>query len=563
MTGRFRALALPSLAVAAFVLLCILPCARTDAGVVLTDVTAETGITFEHTDGSGGELYVIEPMTGGLALLDYDGDGDKDIYFVNGAPLKGTKVDTPPTNALYRNDGNFRFTDVTAPSGTGDTGFALGVTAGDYDNDGDPDIYINNYGTNVLYRNNGDGTFSDVTVRAGVANGYKVGAGTCFLDMDKDGDLDLYVISYIDFSYDKHAFTTEAGYKIYLGPPYFKPIEDNLYRNNGNGTFTDVSDEAGISGHLGTGMGMICADYDNDGDTDIFVANDISAGNFLFKNDGTGKFEEIGLLAGVAYDGQGVELGSMGVDCADYDNDGWLDFYQTSYNEQMAVLYRNMNGVMFEDVTIVTGAGAGTFVPVTWGIGSVDFDNDGDRDIFVACGHLQDMVEHYDNTETYFQENVLLMNTGGGKFTNISADSGDGMKVKFSSRGAAFNDLDNDGDVDAVILNSRCGPTILRNDSNNSNHWLEIVLCGVRTNRNGVGARVKVVAGDLTQIDEVHSGRGYQSHYGMRLHFGLGRRDRVDRVEVSWIGGETEVFEEIDADKIITLTEGASHKKGK
>jgi hypothetical protein len=526
-------------------------------------VTGKTGITFTHHDGSGGELYVIEPMTGGLALLDYDGDGDEDIYFINGAPLKGTKVDTPPKNALYRNDGNFKFTDVTAASGTGDTGFALGVAAADYDNDGDLDIYVNNYGPNVLYRNNGNGTFSDVTARAGVANGHKVGAGTCFLDMDKDGRLDLYVASYVDFSYEKHATTTEAGYRIYLGPPYFKPIEDNLYRNNGDGTFTDVSDQAGISGNLGTGMGVICADYDNDGDTDIFVANDISAGNFRFKNDGTGKFEETALLAGVAYDGQGVELGSMGVDCADYDNDGWLDFYQTSYNEQMAVLYRNMNGMMFEDVTIAAGAGTGTYTPVTWGTALVDFDNDGDRDIFVACGHLQDMIEHYDNTETYFQENVLLMNMGDGKFKNVSADSGDGMKVKLSSRGAAFDDLDNDGDIDAVILNSRREPTVLRNDSDNENHWLEVILRGVKTNRNGVGARVKVVAGDLTQIDEVHSGRGYQSHYGMRLHFGLGKSDHIDRVEVTWIGGETDVFENIAADRIITLTEGASIKKGK
>ncbi|MBL7153499.1 MAG: CRTAC1 family protein [Phycisphaerae bacterium] len=537
---------------------CAFSCPGADGAITLRDVTKETGITFTHTDGGGGELYVMEPMTGGLALFDYDRDGDVDIYFINGAPLKGTTVDTPPKNALYRNDGNFKFTDVTERSGAGDTEYALGVAAADYDNDGDLDIYVNNFGPNVLLRNNGDGTFTDVTARAGLANGHKVGASTSFLDMDKDGDLDLYVTNYVEFSYDKHVTTTENGYRIYLGPPYFGPTRDNLYRNNGDGTFTDVSEESGISGHLGTGMGMVCADYDNDGDTDIFVANDISAGNFLFKNDGTGKFEEIGLMAGAAYDLQGDEQGSMGVDCADYNNDGWLDFYQTSYNKQMAVFYRNINGAMFEDVSMVTGAGTGTYAPVTWGIGSVDFDNDGDRDIFVACGHLQDAIEFYDSTETYFQENVLLMNTGDGKFTDVSKQSGDGMRVKLSSRGAAFDDLDNDGDVDVVILNSRREPTILRNDSESSNHWLQVRLQGVKTNRDGVGARVKVVAGDLTQIDEVHSGRGYQSHYGMRLHFGLGKRNLVDRIEVRWIGGGTDVLENIAADKLVTIVEGAS-----
>ena len=558
MIGRVFALNLGRFVAAVTMLLCTFACGRSDGGIVLRDVTKETGITFTHTDGSGGELYVIEPMTGGLALFDYDGDGDEDIYFLNGAALKGTKYKTAPKNELYRNDGNFKFTDVTDHSGSGDTGFGLGVAVADYDNDGDLDIYVNNYGANVLYRNNGDGTFADVTAQAGVANGHKVGAGACFLDMDKDGDLDLYVANYVEFSYDTHATTTENGYRIYLGPPYFGPTRDNLYRNNGDGTFTDVSDESGISGHLGTGMGVVCGDYDNDGDTDIFVANDISAGNFLFKNDGTGKFEEIGLIAGVAYDAQGDEQGSMGVDCADYDNDGWLDFYVTSYSKQMAVFYRNINGRMFEDVSMVTGAGAGTYATVTWGIGSVDFDNDGDRDIFVACGHLQDTIEFYDSTETNFQENVLLTNTGKGKFTNVSKDSGDGMKVKLSSRGAAFDDLDNDGDVDVVILNSRREPTVLRNDSRNSNHWLEVVLRGVKTNRDGVGARVKVVAGDLVQVDEVHSGRSYQGHYGMRLHFGLGKRDHIDRVEVRWIGGGSDVFENIAVDKLITLTEGAS-----
>jgi hypothetical protein len=302
-------------------------------------------------------------------------------------------------------------------------------------------------------------------------------------------------------------------------------------------------------------MGMVCGDYDNDGDTDIFVAND-GAGNFLFENDGTGKFEEVGLMSGAAYDIHGDGQGSMGVDCGDYDNDGLLDFYVTSYQGQLATLYRNLGDDAFDDVTRVTGAGEGTVANVTWGNGFADFDNDGDRDIFVACGHLLDNVDLFDDRSTYLAANVLLMNRGDGKFVNTSRQSGDGMKVKLSSRGAAFDDLDDDGDLDVVVLNSRREPTILRNDSPSKGHWLQVRLRGVKTNRDGIGARVRVEAGDLTLIDEVHSGRGYQSHYGMRLHFGLGARGKVDRIEVRWIGGAVDVLENIAVDKVLTITEG-------
>jgi hypothetical protein len=379
--------------------------------------------------------------------------------------------------------------------------------------------------------------------------------------MDKDGDLDLFVSHYLEFSYDKHVTTTTMGIPVYANPRFYHPVPNVLYRNNGNGTFTNVSLESGIGRHAGYGMGTVCADFDSDGDTDIFVANDVSE-NFLFKNDGTGKFEEVGVETGFAYDGNGDEQGSMGVDCGDYDNDGWLDFYVTSYQRQLATLYRNIEGDAFEDVTLATGAGAGTLPHVTWGNSFVDFDNDGDRDIFVACGHLQDNVELYDDTTSYYAQNILLANTGDGKFIDVSATSGDGMKVKLSSRGAGFDDLDNDGDVDVVILNSRREPTILRNDSPAKGHLLQVRLKGVKTNRDGVGAHVKVTAGNLVLVDEVHSGRGYQSHYGSRLYFGLGDRTKVDRIEVRWIGGGVDVFENIAADRLITLTEGSS-KKGK
>jgi len=520
----------------------------------LRDVTKATRIAFKHTDGGSGRRHIAETVSAGLALFDYDGDGDVDIYFLNGSPMAGTKVKTPPRNALYRNEGNWKFTDVTDKAGVGDKGYGLGVVVGDYDNDGDPDLYLNNYGPNVMYRNNGDGTFTDVTKEARVGNGRKMGAGACFLDVDKDGDLDLYVSNYLAFSRETHTRFHAAYPKLYASPRHYRPVPDDLYRNNGDGTFTDISTESGIGRHAGRGMGMICADYDNDGDTDIFVANDLSS-NYLFQNDGTGKFKEVGLVSGVAYDFNGLEQGSMGVDCGDYNNDGRFDFYLTTYQKQHAALYRNSGKGVFEDVTFVTGAGAGTQSKVTWGNGFVDFDNDGDRDIFVACGHLQDMVETFDDTTTYHSPNLVLMNTGKEKFVNVSDKCGNGLAVKLASRGAGFDDLDNDGDIDAVILNSRREPTILRNDSKNGNHWLQIRLRGTKTNRDGVGARVKVVAGNLTQIDEVHSGRSYQSHYGTRLYFGLGKRDKIDRIEVRWIGGGLDVLKDIPADRLLTITE--------
>jgi len=532
------------------------------ARIELRDVTEETGISFRHTDGSSGKHFIIEYISAGLALFDYDGDGDIDIYFLNGAPLRGTLAEVTPKNALYRNDGGWKFTDVTDEAGVGDVGHGLGVAVGDYDSDGDLDLYVNNYGPNVLYRNNGNGTFTNVTQAAYVGNGHKVGAGVNFLDMDKDGDLDLFVSNYIKFSYDKHVTRTKMGFPVYPSPRDYRPDPDVLYRNNGDGTFTDVTAAAGIEMYAGPGMGTICADYDNDGDTDIFIGNDVEA-NFLFQNNGEGMFKEVAIMAGVAYDFSGMEHGSMGAECGDYDNDGLLDFHVTSYRQELATLYKNMGNGLFEDVTIETGAGIGTRRHVTWGSGLVDFDNDGDRDLFIACGDLDDNVERFEDIFMYNSPNNLLLNTGDGKFVNVSDKCGDGLAVKLSSRGAGFDDLDNDGDIDVVILNSRREPTILRNDSANNNHWIQIYLKGVKTNRDGIGAHVKVIAGDLVLLDEVHSGRGYQSHYGMRLHFGLGNRDKVDRIEVRWIGGGIDVFENIAVDRLITLTEGGSQTGAK
>jgi len=520
------------------------------------DVTESTGIAFRHQDGSSGQYYIAECMCAGLALFDYDNDQDIDLYFLNGGALRGTDFSVPPRNALYRNDGNWRFTDVTGASGLGDTGHALGVAVGDMDNDGDQDVYITNFGPNVLYRNNGDGSFTDVTAQAGVADGDSFGAGANFLDMDGDGDLDLFSASYVDFSYDNHDARKLMGYPVYAGPRSYRSTPDSLFRNNGDGSFTDVSRSSGIAALPGTGMGTVCCDFDSDGDTDIFVANDLMQ-NFLWQNNGQGLFQEVGLLLGVACNANGEDTGSMGIGCADYNNDGWLDFYVTAYQDQTPSLYQNIEGMMFEDVTNRTGTGANTRHMVHWGNDFVDFDNDGDRDLFVSMGHLQDNIEHWDKRSSWVKPNLIFANQGNASFASVTDSSGPGLGVALSSRGVGFDDLDNDGDVDIVILNSRARPTILRNDSPSQGHWLQIRLQGRGSNRDGVGARVRVKVGNLILVDEVHSGRGYQSHYGMRLYFGLGRNDRIDQVAVHWIGGRTETFACDRVDQRLTLLEGA------
>lgn len=542
----------------ALVLLLVAPlpalaAAPADCPIQLVDVTEPSGIAFRHHHGGSGEGYIVEGVAAGLATFDYDRDGRVDVYFLNGAALKGTLVEHALQNALYRNQGDWTFADTTAAAGVADTGYGLGVTAGDYDQDGFQDLYLNNFGPNVLYRNNGDGTFSDMTAPAGVGNGDKVGAGTCFLDIEGDGDLDLYAANYVDFTYENHVPIVIGQQHYYAGPRHYRPVPDTLFRNNGDGTFTDISGPSGVASVAGTSMGMVCGDFDGDGDTDVFVGND-EAPNFLFQNDGRGHFTELGLVTGVAYDFSGKENSSMGVDCGDVDNDGRLDLFMTDYQSEMPVFYRNLGAGFFEDATSTARITNDLFPHVTWGTGIVDFDNDGDRDLFIACGHL-DRIEAIDDRTARRVPNYLLMNTDAGKFVDVSRRCGNGLAVMESSRGASFDDLDNDGRVDVVVLNSQAPPTILRNESATGQHWLQIQLCGVTSNRDGVGARVRVVAGDLVQIAEVHSGRSYQGHHGTRLHFGLGHRDRVDRIEVRWLGGATETFPGIAADQAALLRE--------
>ncbi|RLS35281.1 MAG: CRTAC1 family protein [Planctomycetota bacterium] len=528
--------------------------------IAFEEVSAAAGIDFVHDDGSSGRRYIVETVSAGVATFDYDSDGRIDIYFPNGTLLPGAEASEPfrtPRAALYRNLGDWRFEDVTVAAGLDGAAYGVGVTVGDVDDDGLPDIYLSTFGAKRLYRNNGDGTFRDDTSAAGVGDGDKLGAGVAMLDIDADGDLDIYAANYVRFSFDNHLSPRLRGVPLYHGPRDYEAWPDSLFRNEGDGRFVDISADSGIATVTGPGMGVVCLDEDDDGDSDIFVLNDVAA-NFLFRNDGRGRFEEVALGAGLAYDMFGQPNGSMGVDCGDVDNDGWLDLWMTSYQGERPVLYRNLAGSGFEDITSQSSAAAGSVPWVKWGAGIIDFDNDGLRDLFLACGHINDTVEQFDDSTAYRNHNILLRNTGG-KFVNLSAEAGLEAVPRRSARGAAFDDLDNDGDIDVVVLNSREAATVLRNldrERRGVNHWLGVRLVGTLGNRDGVGAKVSLTLSDRTLVDEVHSGRGYQGHFGSRLHFGLGQSAAVDRLEVRWIGGQSEEFVVSAVDRVLTLRQG-------
>ncbi len=372
--------------------------------------------------------------------------------------------------------------------------------------------------------------------------------------MDADGDLDLYVANYIQFAPSMNVKRIFNGYPSYPSPRDYLPVPDTLFRNEGDGTFTDVSESAGIRAQAGTGMGMVCIDGDQDGDTDVFVLNDFGE-NFYFENDGTGVFEEAAVLVGLAYNGYGLENASMGVDSGDLDNDGLIDFFMTCYQNEYTVHYRNNGGGNFEDISQQSQAGPPAYAYVNWGANIVDYDNDADKDLFIANGHTEDNIDKYDSSTAYQVPNMVLMNDGTGRFEDVSKKCGDGLKPIRSSRGSAWDDLDNDGDIDGVVLNAREAPTILRNDSKNSNHWIKLRVIGVQSSRDAIGAKVRVTAGGLTQVAEKQSGRGYQSHYGSLIHFGLSNAETIERVEVEWLGGQIDVLENVSADQVLTIVQ--------
>lgn len=515
--------------------------------VKFTDITKEVGIQFREENGESGKKYFIEPLGRGLALFDYDNDDDLDLYLVNGCNLPIAISSPPQTNIFYRNDDG-KFVDITSTASVGDTGYGLGCCAGDYNNDGHADLYVTNYGPNILYKNNGDGTFSDVTDVSGVG-GNQFSSGCAFIDYDADGWLDLYVVNYVQFDINDNPNCSRKGIPTYCTPEVLEGEADRLYKNNGNGTFTDVTEKVGIIAPPGKGLGVVCGDVDNDGDVDIFVANDTTP-NLLYLNNGNGAFTEEALFAGVALSEDGRAFSGMGVNFGDYDNDGFLDIIITNFQDQVNNLYHNTQNGFFNDVSFATGIGEKSLPYLAWGVDFVDFDNDGWQDIFIANGHLDDNIAKIDPIGTYAQMNQLYWNKKGNSFF-VSQISGH-PKV---SRGTAFGDIDNDGDVDIVVSNLKDVPTIHRNDGGNVDNWISIKLIGTHCTRDAIGARVTITAGELTQIRDVKSGSGYLSQNDMRLHFGLGNVETIDTISVRWICGHVDIIKSIKSNQFLILSE--------
>ncbi len=523
-----------------------MPCADAQ---IFTDVTAAfRTLRFRHINGASGQKYFIEPLGSGVALFDFDNDAGLELYFVNGSVLPGSADSIPPTNVLYRNDDG-RFTDITREASVGDTGYGFGCCVGDYNNDGFRDLYVTNYGTNVLYENNGDGTFTNVTERAGVG-GAMLSTGCAFVDYDTDGWLDLYVVNYVQFSTEANPECSRQGIRTYCTPEALRAEADILYRNNGDGTFTDVTQAAGIAESLGKGLGVVCGDIDNDGDVDIFVANDTTP-NFLYLNNGDGTFTEDALFAGVALSEEGRAYSGMGANLGDFDNDGYLDIVITNFQEQTNSLYHNAQDGFFTEVSFAKGVGEKSLPYLAWGVDFVDFDNDGWLELFIANGHLDDNVAKIDPVGTYAQPNQLFWNDRGDSFAASVLTE----RRVYSSRGAAFGDIDNDGDVDIVVSNMNDVPTLLRNDSGNARRWLRLKLVGTHCNRDAIGARATVVSGELTQIREVKSGSGYLSQNELQLHFGLGDAEKVDSVTVRWPCGQIDTVREVKTSQMLVVEE--------
>ena len=531
--------------------------ANADTRIQFVDATQEAGIHYKHTDGRSGQKYFMETLGSGAAFFDYDADGDPDLYFVNGAPLPGHVAPEVPTNCLYRNNGDGTFTDVTEESGVGDTGYGHGCAVGDYNNDGRLDLYVTNYGPNCLYRNNGDGTFTDVADIAGVTEP-RWSSSCAFADYDRDGNLDLYVVNYIVFDIDENPWCglKEKGIRAYCEPDNFPAQSDTLFRNNGDGTFTDVTKSAGIYNTTGKGLGVVWGDYNNDGVPDIYVAND-STENFLYHNNGDGTFEEVGFMVGVALSEDGAAENGMGTAFGDWNNDGWLDLTVTNYAQQTNTLYHNDADGFFTDATATTKTAQLTYPYLGWATAFIDYDNDGYQDLFVANGHLHENLAELGQQGTYGQRNLLFQNNDNGTFTEVSETLGPGMKLADVSRGATFADYDSDGDIDIVVTNSNAAPRLLRNDGGNQKNYLQIRLIATQGTTDAIGARVKVTTGNLTQTREVRSGDGYLSQRDLTLHFGVADYAQIDSIEIQWQSGAKQQITSVPANQVLSLKENS------
>ena len=539
-----------------------------DLGIVFLNVARESGLNAKTIYGSEHKnKYLLETTGCGVAFYDYDNDGWLDIFLVNGTRLEGFPKGEEPISHLFKNNRDGTFTDVTLKAGLAHSGWGQAVCIGDYDNDGFDDLFVTYFGKNVLYHNNGDGTFTNVSERAGVA-GAKVrwGSGCAFVDYDRDGRLDLFVANYIDLDLAT-APVPESGPCLYkgimvaCGPPGLNGGKNILYHNNGDGTFSDVSDAAGISGANGTyGLGVLTADFDNDGWPDIYVANDSTA-SALYQNKKNGKFVDVGLEAGCVLSPDGKPQAGMGVSAADYDLDGNLDIVKTNFAGDTPSLYHNRGNWNFEDTTFTAGLGKHTQY-LGWGCGFIDFDNDGWPDILLCNGHVYPEVEQLKTEAGYAQRKLFYRNLRNGRFEDISTQLGLGISDPVAARGCAFGDFDNDGDVDVVVNPVNDYPQLLRCDSKLENNWLKVKTIGTKSNRSGIGARLKCVSRPSDekdiheQIDEVRSGGSYYSQNDLRVHFGLGNADKVQLLEIRWPSGQIDQLKNISANQLIFVKEG-------
>ena len=542
---------------------------RTATPVTFTDVTDTSGVTFRHSASKTSVKFLPETMGGGVAIFDADGDGRLDLFFTNGAALtEKTSANRPPDkrdprfwNRLYRNLGNWKFEDMTERAGLAGGRYDFGVAAADYDSDGDTDLFVTGMGGGTLYRNDGRSGFANVTreARASVSGWLSSAA---FVDYNGFGNLDLYVGRYVDWTWQNHpeCRTTDDTARAYCHPRLYTPIGSALLRNDGGGTFSDVSKVSGIAAHPGKALGVAIHDYDRDGLIDLFVAND-SMPQFLFRNTGRGTFEEVATQAGAAYDDDGRTFAGMGTDMADYDNDGWPDVIVTALSLERYALFHALGRGRFEYASHATGVGRATLQRSGWGTKFIDYDNDGRRDLFVAQSHVLDTVSRARQGFDYPQPPLMLRNEGipskgGASFVDVSPSLGPAFARPATGRGAAFADLDDDGDIDIVVANLDAAPTLLRNDGGNANHWLMVSLRGTRSNRDGIGAIVTIVdESGRTQSGVSSTASSYQSASDRRVHFGLGGATIVKRLEVKWPSGAVQVLTDLAADRVVEVVE--------
>ena len=527
----------------------------------LVDITASTEIHFEH-QSSPEAKFIAESMSGGVALIDYDRDGWPDIYFTNAQSVEMALHGVKARSALYHNNRDGTFTDVAEKAGVGYPCWAMGASVGDYNNDGWPDLLVTCVSGVVLYRNNGDGTFTDVTKISGLGSDSGWATGSAFGDYDGDGWVDLFISHYVDFHLDdlpvfgSNKSCKYLGLDVQCGPRGLKGSPDNLYHNNGDGTFTDVSKKAGVDDpERRYGLTAIWSDFDNDGKLDLLVTNDGQA-NYLYKGDGNGKFEDVALTSGVAANEDGFEQANMGVALGDYMHSGRMSLLLSHFDNEYAALYRNEGGMNFADVSIASGIARGTQGYVGWGDAFVDFANSGWEDFFLTNGHVYPQVDNAHRATRYLEPKLLFLNQRDGMFRNISRQVGEALQVEQVSRGLAIGDLFNDGRMEAVVENLVGQPMILRPEGGPQNHWISLQLEGVKSNRLALNARVRATAGDLVQLGEVLSGGSYLSQHDLRIHFGLGSHERLDRAEVLWPDRKRETLTNLSADRFYVVREG-------